>query len=477
METVVTPREILHAVIKHRLAAGTAFIVTLLVVGVVTFTTKPTYQSTAALLVKLGREFAQTPDVGDRNPTSDPRNRVALVNAEAQILLSEDLISTVVASVGEKKLYPDLVEEPGDSQGLRAAAVAKFLLSYSVNPMVDASVIRISFSHRDPVMAAHVVNLTVDRFKEKHLRAFGDPETAAFLEQKVVASRKTLEDSEDKIQTFQAANKPFLDRGDMIHRQREETVASLRTIGNDIAGLKEKLTYLNREKETSLQQLEPAAKTDPVVAETRARLLQLQLEEQKLLGGFKEDSRQVTNVRKQIALVQKFLEEQEAAAKGAPSGLSGQLGTQVIDTQGQLLSLEAKKSRIEQQLASLDVQLADLPRLDAEYRDLIRERDTNEKNFQTYASSLEQARISGEMDRQKIANVSVIQAGVVPTEPISPKKKLNLAIGVLLGGVLGVGLAFVLEMRSAGAQRRIVMEAPRPGEPPTSRAKTARGVL
>jgi len=477
MESVVTLPELLQAVRKHWRAAGTAFIVTVLTVGIVTFTTTPTYQSTAVLLVKLGREFVHSPDFGDRNAGVSPRDREAMVNAEVQILLSNDLISSVATSLGVKKLYPDLAETPDGGAPILSIAIERFRRSFTVDPIVDASVIRLSFRHPDPKMAARVVNITVDRFKEKHLLAFGDPQTAAFLEEKVAACRKKLEESEDKIEQFQAANKPFLDRGDLIHRQREETVASLRGIGNETAGLKEKLAYLNREKANSLQQPSPVTKTDPVITEFKANLLQLQLQEQKLLGGFKEDSRQVTNVRKQIALVQKFLAEQEAATKGGLSGLSGQLETQVIDAQGQLLSLEAKKTRIEQQLAALDVELTSLPRLDAEYRDLIRERDTDEKNYQTYTSNLEQARISGEMDRQKIANVSVIQEGAVPSEPISPKRELNLGIGVLLGAALGVGVAFLLEIRTPAAKQRVVVEAPRSAELAVTRAKPARGVL
>ena len=477
MEAGVTLRGLLRAVGKHWLVAGSVFIATLLVVGIVFFNAVPIYESTAVLLVKFGREFVHTPGVGDRSLLSNPRDREAIINAEVQILLSHDLIESVLSSLDQRKLYPDLVGSASEAP-VRSEAVERFRRSFSVEAIAGASVIRISFRHRDPETTARVVNQIVDHFKEKHLQAFGEPETTVFLQQKVATYRDKLDESEEEIQRFQAENRPFLDRGELILRQREDLAASLRAVGSEIAGLRERLAYLTRERENSLKQPSTAAKSDPAVNEAKARLLELQLEEQKLLAGFREDSRQVLSIRKQIELVKNFLEEEEAATpKGGQSGLSGQLETQVIDTRAQLLSQEAKKNRLEQQFAALNVELATLPRLDAKYRDLMRGRDENEKNYQTYTRNLEEARISEEMDRHKIANISVIQEGIVPTEPIWPRKKQLFGIGLLVGAALGVGLALVLEATSPEERRRVVVRTPRPGEATASRAERPRGLL
>ena len=44
-----------------------------------------------------------------------------------------------------------------------------------------------------------------------------------------------------------------------------------------------------------------------------------------------------------------------------------------------------------------------------------------------------------------VDNITVISEAVVNTNPVSPNNLLNLAIGILLGGMLGVGIAFLLE--------------------------------
>jgi uncharacterized protein involved in exopolysaccharide biosynthesis len=86
------------------------------------------------------------------------------------------------------------------------------------------------------------------------------------------------------------------------------------------------------------------------------------------------------------------------------------------------------------------------------YRELVRKRDSDVRRYQSFVERLEQARVSGEMDRAKLANISVIQHAWPPSEPRSPRKLLNLAVGSLLGLGLGLALAFLLEGLRAEAR-------------------------
>lgn len=48
-------------------------------------------------------------------------------------------------------------------------------------------------------------------------------------------------------------------------------------------------------------------------------------------------------------------------------------------------------------------------------------------------------------DIMNVDNITVISPAVPNTSPVSPNNTLNLAIGIVLGGMIGVGLAFLLE--------------------------------
>ena len=54
----------------------------------------------------------------------------------------------------------------------------------------------------------------------------------------------------------------------------------------------------------------------------------------------------------------------------------------------------------------------------------------------------EEAKITEAM---QTADVQVIDDALLPESPVKPRKMLNIAIGMVLGVFLGVGLAFLLE--------------------------------
>ena len=64
---------------------------------------------------------------------------------------------------------------------------------------------------------------------------------------------------------------------------------------------------------------------------------------------------------------------------------------------------------------------------------------------------LEKARTSAEMDRQKIANISVIQPAYAPLQPVSPRPMLNLLAALVIGGGLAVGAALLTERLTPNA--------------------------
>ena len=179
----------------------------------------------------------------------------------------------------------------------------------------------------------------------------------------------------------------------------------------------------------------------PPVPSAQEQLLVLRLQEQKLLNTHNEDSRQVQNVRREIALVEGFLKDEA-------TGHTGRHGEE-------LAILSTRKKSLEERLAQIEGDLGSLPALSGRYRELKRVLDAREATYKRVTSRLENARTSAEMDRQKIANISVIQPAYAPLDPVSPRPMLNLVVAVIVGGGLAVGAALAME----GCSRRLVAEA------------------
>ena len=72
-------------------------------------------------------------------------------------------------------------------------------------------------------------------------------------------------------------------------------------------------------------------------------------------------------------------------------------------------------------------------------------RDIGEKNYRAYADRLEEARSSQALEMEKISNVAIIQPATMPISPVRPRKTLNLILGLVLGFLGGIGIAFLSE--------------------------------
>jgi len=117
----------------------------------------------------------------------------------------------------------------------------------------------------------------------------------------------------------------------------------------------------------------------------------------------------------------------------------------LVKTEANLNAQRAKAATLKQQVSQLDGELRALELRDKELKDLERDYSISEKNYQTYKEKTEEARISDDMNRNKLANVSIIQAAAVPAKPIKPRKLLNIVLGIILGTVSGIGFAFFIE--------------------------------
>ena len=150
-----------------------------------------------------------------------------------------------------------------------------------------------------------------------------------------------------------------------------------------------------------------------------------------LLKQYQEEKLRAQNTRKEIRLAQESLREQETAK-----------------TRADLNSRKAKAATLARRLGTLENEIRSFDLLDNEYQTLKREVADNEEKVRTYLGRVEEARISEEVNRKKIANISVIQAAAPPAKPITPNKGWNLLLGMILGAVSGLGVAFFSEYTS-----------------------------
>ncbi len=420
----------------------------------------PIYQAESSLMVKIGREHIYNAEVGDQAPKTS-FDLQALIEPEIEILTSRDLSLKVLEVLGVETVYPDIMEKESVRISPVELALIHFQRNLSVYKSGKSNVIKVNFEHQSPKLAARAVNLLSDFWKEKHLAIFSNPQTS-FLEEQVQTFRKKLEKSESKLEEFKREHgiSSIFDQRKFLFEQRQNLDTRSKSNEDQIQGLGSKIKSLSRQLNDIPQDV-PISNVNQQeyqrIAETRNKLLDLQRKHQQLLGKYHENSRMVTDVREEIALIQSSIKEQEAQLKDQVTTRRNpvyqDLQLELLGAESELSSLKTQRKVILSQIEELDSQISRLNQFEKQFDTLQREVIKDQENVKLYVGKFEMANISEEMDNQQIANVSVIQSASVPTAPIKPRKSLTLYLGVALGLICGMAWAFVADFFKGGYTR------------------------
>ncbi len=445
-------RDILTTIFKHRGKILLGFLLAFLPVIGWVFLSTPHFMADASIVLKFGREHIVRPEVGTAKEYVD-FDQGAAIQTELNIIFSRDLARKIVQSIGIHNLYPQLADSPLEESQLIASATSKFLKNLTADSVNYSNVIELTFSHHDPQIAATALNTLIDLLKGKHLQVFSDPK-ASFLTNQLQSYEKKLKDSEEGLQNFKRKHNlssPLKQHQQRLLDQRAELDTEYKKIRNEIQGLKSKSIALEAQLKTVPQTI-PLTTTEGegVLKQAREDLFELKRQEQSLLGKYTEDSLPIQNLQKEIELLEIFISQQpnDERSNTVTSGknpIFQNLEIAKLETSSALKTKQASMEVIADQIKELDNKILSLDQLNEELTVLERQKTTDEQNVQLYLGKVEEAKVSEEMDRLHMSNISVIQAAEVPLQPTGRSATLKLLLGTLLSTVVGFGIAFLSE--------------------------------
>jgi uncharacterized protein involved in exopolysaccharide biosynthesis len=459
-------RDFLHILFKRKVQILLFFFATVCTVTIGTFLMQPTYEATSQILVKIGRENLYVPTVPNsgNNPVIN-LNREEQLNSEIEILKSPTLAAEVVKALGPETIYPDLAEakkgvlaglkpQPLDAISPVEKAVLRLGEDLEVEAIKKSNVIQVYYKNNDPKVAAAVVNSLVDLFLDRHLAVFKNPESYTFFEEQSRILKDQLTGAEDRLKDFKKKHdlsslteqrSLLLNEDSGLRTALNLTESRIVETRNRLDQLRLQLTKVPR----TVAQGETVDHNPLLINSLQAKLVELELKEKELLNKYTEQSRMVQNVKADIAMVRQTLADQENKRYGKSStGLNATyqlLESELYQNEAELSALEAKRNTQSAQLAAYQDQLDKLNRIEVELSQLEQEVEVDRLNYRLYLTKFEESRISSAMDSEKIANVSLLEPASAPFKPVSPKKLLNLVLGIFLGAFGGLGLAFFME--------------------------------
>ena len=463
--------DILAILFKHINLFKVTFIATVASVIVMTFLVPPTYESKATLLVKFGREYVYVPAVTEEKDPVNYFNREGIINNEIEILSSSDLLEKTVIRIGIPTLYPSLAKNPPKNKPIVKVAEKQFREDLSVQGGKDMDIIKVAFRHEDPEVAARTVNLLIELFREKHLQMFGDQAATTFLEAKVDEYESDLGKAEDELKGFRGRYSIFAieEQRSILLKQQGALKSELQDAENQLAGLRGRLNILVEESGHTSRDAKLRTETgntgNDIVDKAKEQLLTLQLKEREYARTLSEDNRLLVSVRHEIELVEQFIADEKRSPKSlvvvGANEIYQELQKNLILTRAEIESQNERVTILSRQLGAVTDHLKSMLVSEREFHDLERRVSVIQDNYRAYRNKLEALRLSDQMDVSKVSNISVIQPATPPIKPIRPIKILNLALGILVGLIAGVGMAIFREfssqqMTTAGAVERLL---------------------
>ena len=465
LETQSSLRDFLNVLFKRKVQILLFFCITFGMVAIGTFAMQPLYEATSQILVKIGRENLYVPTVPNSgNSPVVTVHREEQVNSEIEILRGRTLGEEVVKALDPKAIYKELKNEPsgilafvlGSRTRLSPVetAVLKLSKDLTVEAVKKANVIQISYRNSNPIVAATVVNTLVEFYLQRHLEVFKSPESYNFFEEQSRFLKEKLTHSEDNLKDFKGKHHltSLPEQKSLLLKEASDLRTALNQTMSQGAETQHRLDQLRmqlRKVPKTVVQGNEIDHNPYIISSLQARLVELELKQKELTTKYSDENHLVQNVKEDIAMVRRTLDDQEKKVYGkSRSGMNTtyqRIEEDLFKNEAELKALTAKQKAQSDQLSEHQNQLNKLNGIEVELNHLEREVEVNRQNFRLYLAKFEESRISDAMDSEKIANVSIIEPARIPLKPAKPNVLLNLALGFLLGGIGGLGLAFFRE--------------------------------
>lgn len=474
-------RDILLQLFRERVLCRNVFLVVLILGSLVGLRMGTIYKSEASVLLLPSGEYVYSQQVGTNVNTLNMTSQ-EFVLSEAEMFKDRRLLKKALDEVGLARLYPALGQQLGniklplwkdglidiqegfqgiDGQLLRKnaiedmklalidTAVSQFQKSLKVWTVKDANVISLSFTHKDPTLAAEALASLVTLYEEHRRRIYSQMRSAMFMTQRNRYAER-LANIEQTIANFKQTNSisSFTDQKALLVRQKAELSASridaetkFREVVGRLEAVRKKMASVPAEvlhyQENMVEDSASAA---------RNSLISLEARRTELLTKFKPDSQYVKDLNEQVNAMRELRDSsppmQSQRRQVARNPVLEELEMESAKRGADAASLSKRLQSLKEQEQLIDVQLQNFDRLESTFNNLTINRDILEDNLKTYSQKVEEALIQEEMDRQKMDNVRVIAHPEAPRQGVNMFKILTL-LSMIMGGLLALAAALL----------------------------------
>ena len=434
-------------------------IVLLVVAVAVPVLLKTPSQYTAEALILLDSRERNVVDIQSVVTSLNPGESV--MNSEIEVLQSRSLLERLIESTelaSDPEFNPALEspattgsplqlvrsllgrseEEsaPAGPDENRNKAVNRVLRALDIEPEGRSFVISLKFSAQSPALAASAANRLADLYilEQVEGKQAETNQAAEWLNQRVEQLRQEVRAAEDSVEQFRVSQGLIRGSSSTLIAQRISEVNSelVRARGN-LAEHEARLQQVARLVEAGAIESAAAVINSDLVRSLKTQETEVARRYAELGSEYGERHPLIVNLRAEL---------QDLRGR-----ITSEMDKIVENTRAEARVARARLSAIEGEYRSLEEQVGEADSADVELRSLEREAAANRQLLETFLTRLKETKDQAGLQQ---ADARVVSYAVAPAFPSGPKKKLILAIAIILAGGFGLVIAVVLEMFESG---------------------------
>ncbi len=428
-----------HVLLRRRRMVVAVSVAVVGLAALRSFLTKPVYQATAQLLIER-----EAPTVLNfQGITPEDKNGWGIddyYQTQYKLLQSRSLARRVIEQLNllnepeyggprdKDKIEAILAQPPGRDPTMEGA-IGALLGRTTVQPIRNSRLVDVSVTSGSPDLAANVTNTLAQLYirQSLDLRSQTSSEAGEWLGTQIAEQRRKVERADLKLQELKREE-------GLVNVEERRTLLDQR--------LKELGTAVNERKTERLQkealwkQMANAANPEELPEVMRSALVQnlrielanLERQRTQLLQRYLEEHPEVVKVDNQIEETRKKIRaEAERVIRSAEN------------------DYQAAAAQEESVAAALETAKREVLQLSARavtYDSQKQEVQAARQVLDSLTSRSKETDVAAEL---KSTNIRVVDPAAVPRGPIRPQPRRDIALGILLGAFLSVGLAFFLE--------------------------------
>ncbi len=434
-------------VLKRRWLVGSGiFLTSVALSGFALSLQRPNYEATGKLLFQANRTLSLT-GVGDKvRDLESVRREANPLSTQAVILQSRPILQAVIVKLNLRDAKGNLITPES--------------LEIKIEPVVGTDVLNVSHISNSPQKAAAIINQVMQSYVDNNIEHNRSETSSArkFLQAQIPRTESELNTTTEALRRFKAQNQ-IINLGE----ESSATVQNISEIDRELNLAKGQLAEVSSQqaelrKQANLQSENTVDITSlsliPGIQEVLGELQKIQSQLATEQTRYTSNSPRIINLKEQEIALNSLLQKRINETLGrnvkiAPGKLQlGELKQQLV---GEFVRLQALRLGLENKVQTL----ADLhgsykkradfiPNLEKTQGELERRLSVAQKSYEQLLTRLQEIRVA---ENQTVGNARIIQQALVPTQPVSSKMTIYLAVGgVFVGLLLGVAAAFFIDL-------------------------------